>query len=223
MNLGFKQRCAAGLWGGLLGLGWSAGAILLGTGFANALDPNSRLLLTEPLTPAEVNFLEAGTPPADPAWVTANTISQTSLTTPSLWWAKQQFGGKLLSNWLAKPSTGEMPSRVDLLVNQQVWNSYNYLDRYAFLNQVGTSAEDFGYSTRVFNDQGELLGAYICEFREGGAESSAEVAAEVAVEGAAGGVAEGACTIFLDPSGAGAVRGTGATGALRSIGGSIGR
>lgn len=36
--------------------------------------------------------------------VTANTISQTSLSVPSLWWAKEQFnevGGKLINNWIA--------------------------------------------------------------------------------------------------------------------------
>jgi hypothetical protein len=194
------NRLAWGL--GLLSLGWGSGAI--------ALDASSSLLLTQPLTAAEIDLLEAGTPPADPDWVTANTVSQTTLTTPSLWWVRQQFGGKLLNNWLAKPATVEMPNRVDLLVNQQVWNRYNYIDRYAFLNQVGTSAQDFGYSTRVFNAQGELLGAYICEFES-------ERAGSVDVPAAAD------CTIFLDPSGTGAVRGRSTTGAFQPIGGSISR
>jgi hypothetical protein len=201
MNRMFRKRCERLILFGLL-WGWGKGAI--------ALDSNSLLLLTQPLTAAEVTLLEAGTPPADPDWVTAETISQAGLTAPSLWWARHQFGGKLLSNWLAKPGTGELPSRVDLLVNQQVWTSYNYLDRYTFINQVGTSAKDFGYSTRIFNAQGELLGAYLCDF---GQETAAVADLPVVA----------ACTIFLDPSGAGAVRGTGATGALRSIGGSMGR
>jgi hypothetical protein len=191
-------------WRGLglaLFLGWSGRAI--------ALDDHSLLLLTQPLTTAEIDRLEERVPPTDPDWVTADTVSQTALTTPSLWWVRQQFGGKLLNNWLAKPATAEMPSRVDLLVNQQVWNSYNYIDRYAFLNQVGTSAEDFGYSTRVFNDQGELLAAYLCEFEPERAGTIEEGAAN--------------CTIFLDPSGTGAIRGRSTTGAFQPIGGRISR
>jgi len=36
---------------------------------------------------------------------TADTISQSELTIPSLWWAKEQFG-KLFDNWLAYPGDG---------------------------------------------------------------------------------------------------------------------
>lgn len=189
----------------------SAAAIGLGmtAGGAIALDARSALLLTEPLSATEITNLEEGAPPTESDWVTANTISQTGLTQPSLWWAKRQYGGKLLTNWLARPESETMPSRVDLLVNQQVWSNYNYLDRYAFLNQVGNVSKDFGYSTRVFNAQGELLGAYICEFPW--------MAAGLEPE------AEPTCAIYLDPSGQGAVRGTAATGALRAIGGGIGR
>ena len=198
--------------GGVMGVG-------LGLSEGNpaiALDTQALLLLTQPLTPSEINLLEQGAPPSDPSWVTAETISQTGLTTPSLWWAKQQFGGNLLNNWIAKPGTDDMPNRVDLLVNQQVWTSYNYLDRYAFLNQMGRVAQDFGYSTRVFDTQGQLLGAYICAF------DLAEPRASRDSQGIPFGTPTGesdrstrsACRIFLDPSGVGAVRGAGATGAL---------
>lgn len=211
-------RLSSGILGGLL-----SGVIGVSLGLnecnpAIALDAQALLLLTQPLTQPEINLLEQGVAPSDPSWVTANTISQTGLTMPSLWWAKQQFGGKLLSNWIAKPGTQDMPSRVDLLVNQQIWTSYNYIDRYAFLNQLGRVAQDFGYSTRVFNPQGELLGAYICDF---------DLAEPISVshpQGVASNVpfiesdnptlADSACRIFLDPSGVGAIRGTGATGAL---------
>ena len=185
---------------------------------ALALDAQALLLLTQPLTQPEINLLEQGIAPSDPSWVTANTISQTGLTTPSLWWAKQQFGGKLLSNWIAKPGTNDMPSRVDLLVNQQIWTSYNYIDRYAFLNQLGRVAQDFGYSTRVFNAQGELLGAYICDFALAEPISVSNpqgVASNVPfIESDNSTLADSACRIFLDPSGVGAVRGAGTTGAF---------
>lgn len=183
---------------------------------AIALDAQALLLLTQPLTSSEINLLEQGAPPSEPSWVTAETISQTGLTTPSLWWAKQQFGGKLLSNWIAKPGTDDMPNRVDLLVNQQVWTSYNYLDRYAFLNQMGRVAQDFGYSTRVFDAQGYLLGAYICDFDLAEPRSSRYSPGVTSNESFSESdrSTSSACRIFLDPSGVGAVRGAGATGAL---------
>ncbi len=209
--------------GGLLSGTIAIGLVLNGCKSAIALDPQAQLLLTQPLTPSEINLLERGVAPSDPSWVTANTISQTGLTTPSLWWAKQQFGGDLLRNWIAKPGGNDIPSRVDLLVNQQVWTSYNYLDRYAFLNQLGRVSQDFGYSTRVFNTQGELLGAYICDFDLNEPRSSRYpqgVASNVPfIQSESPTFANSACRIFLDPSGVGAIRGAGATGALQSIGG----
>jgi hypothetical protein len=210
-----SRRILSGLLSGLVGLGLGLSECKV----AIALDAQTSLLLTQPLTPSEISLLEQGVAPADPSWVTANTISQTGLTTPSLWWAKQQFGGKLLSNWIAKPKTADMPNRVDLLVNQQIWTSYNYLDRYAFLSQLGRVSQDFGYSTRVFNAQGELLGAYICNF-----DLTEPIASNVPfIESDRSIVADSACRIFLDPSGVGAIRGFGATGALQSSGGGTAR
>lgn len=200
--------------GGLLSGFMSLGLALSEGRPAIALDTEALLLLTQPLTPSEISLLQTGAIPADPSWVTANTISQTGLTTPSLWWAKQQFGGKLLTNWLARPEIDDLPSRVDLLVNQQVWTSYNYLDRYVFINQFGRVSKDFGYSTRVFNAQGELLGAYICDF-----DRSEPIASNTLSSESNSPSADSACKIFLDPSGVGAIRGVGATGALQSSSG----
>jgi hypothetical protein len=209
-----SRQFLSGLLSGLMGIGLGLNECKA----AIALDAEALLLLTQPLTPSEISLLEQGTAPADPSWVTANTISQTGLTTPSLWWAKQQFGGELLSNWIAKPGTDDMPSRVDLLVNQQVWTSYNYLDRYAFLNQLGRVSSDFGYSTRVFNAQGQLLGAYICDFDL--TEPIASNAPPNALPSESNrSTPDLACRIFLDPSGVGAIRGVGATGALQPTGG----
>jgi len=187
------SRILGGLLGGVMGIGLGVGKC----DPAIALDPQALLLLTQPLTSSEISLLQQGAPLPDPSWVTAETISQTGLTTPSLWWAKQQFGGELLDNWIAKPGTDDVPNRVDLLVNQQVWTSYDYLDRYAFLNQMGRVAQDFGYSTRVFDGQGQLLGAYICDFDLAEPRSTSS-----------------ACRVFLDPSGVGAVRGVGTTSAF---------
>lgn len=94
--------------------------------------------------------------------ITADTISQNGLTVPSLWWADEQFGGKLLDNWVAYPATAETPARVDLIVNRQFWSLLTYMERYRFVNQFGIVARDYGYDVRVFNRQGTFLAAYTC-------------------------------------------------------------
>lgn len=124
------------------------------------------LLLTDPIDISTVGQYRLGEVPADGSVVTEQTVSQTNLTVPSLWWAQDQFGGKLLDFWVAYPEAGGSMRRVDLLVNQQVWLRYNYLDRYAFVTHMGTAASDFGYNTRIYNWQGDLLAAYVCEYEE---------------------------------------------------------
>ena len=91
--------------------------------------------------------------------ITATTISQAGLTTPSLWWRRDQFGDeKLLENWLAFPDK----RRIDLLVNRQLWSQMDYLDRYRFVNHFGTTARHYGYEIRVFDRQPKCLAIYNC-------------------------------------------------------------
>ena len=94
--------------------------------------------------------------------ITKDTISQIDLTVPSLWWASEQFGGKLLENWLAYPEE----RRVDLVVNRQRWTLLDYLQRYAFVNQMGTVARSDGYNVRIFNRQEPdmPIATYTCNF-----------------------------------------------------------
>ncbi len=99
-----------------------------------------------------------------PNVVTANTISQSELTVPSLWWAKDNSENKLLDNWIAYPASGRESPRVDLIVNQQIWSLLDYLERYDFVNRLGYTARNYGYNVRVFNYQQELLGTYTCSF-----------------------------------------------------------
>lgn len=96
--------------------------------------------------------------------ITANTISQDKLTVPSLWWAKENLENKLLDNWIAYPASDNQPARVDLIVNQQVWSLLDYLERYDFVNRLGSVARNYGYNVRVFNYQQERLGTYTCNF-----------------------------------------------------------
>ncbi|MGB6301657.1 MAG: hypothetical protein WBF90_36505 [Rivularia sp. (in: cyanobacteria)] len=95
--------------------------------------------------------------------ITANTISQKQLTVPSLWWAQEQSQYKLLENWIAYPANNSQPGRVDLIVNQQIWNEiFNGFERYSFVNRLGSVARSYGYNIRVFNDEKELLATYTC-------------------------------------------------------------
>lgn len=183
----------------------SLGTVLLPSRMAHAIVEEVLLLLTEPLDVPQVAQYRSGAVPGDGSIVTETTVSQSELTIPSLWWAEKQFGGKLLDYWVAYRGNDTTPRRVDLLVNQQVWTQYNYLERYAFINHFGTSASDFGYSTRIFNWQGDLLGAYICEFT---------VPINATVDTSLNLVANGSpnttpnCQVFLDSTGTGALSGT---------------
>ncbi len=98
------------------------------------------------------------------AVMTAKTINPEGLTTPSLWWEKENSENKLLDNWIAYPANDEAPARVDLIVNQQIWNLLDYLERYDFVNRLGSSARKDGYNVRVFNYQKNLLATYTCNF-----------------------------------------------------------
>ncbi len=136
-------------------------SLVLGTG----VNPSMAIALTVVDPPPDMQLLNASNSiPNNPATITADTIHQGRLTRPSLWWAQQQFGGKLVQNWVAYPEQGGDRPRVDLVVNRQIWSLLSYLERYTFLSQFGTAARDFGYSTRLFNQQGEPLAAYICTF-----------------------------------------------------------
>ncbi len=82
-----------------------------------------------------------------------------SINVPTLWWATEQFdpfGGRLVNNWLARPSL----KQIDVTVNWQFWALLDYLGRYRFLNQFGTVAREYGYELRVFNQEKQCLGIY---------------------------------------------------------------
>lgn len=105
--------------------------------------------------------------PTDPATVnavTSNTISPTGLTVPSLWWAREQFGKNLVENWLAYPRQSDNTGFVDLIVNRQIWNALDYLERYEFLNHFGQAATDYLYNIRVFTPQKSLIASYTCNY-----------------------------------------------------------
>lgn len=99
-----------------------------------------------------------------------NSISQTGLRTPSLWWvrdgiaAQPEYGRKLIDRWLACDTAQGQPDRVDFLVNQQLWSLLDYLERYELVSRLGSEASGKQYNLRIFNAQGDLLAAYTCDF-----------------------------------------------------------
>lgn len=149
--------------------------------------------------------LEASTLDQNTAVATESTISQDGLTPPSLWWTQDQFGGQLLETWSTRPGNARVPDRVDLVINEQIWDGLTYLERYAFVNQFGTAASDFGYNTRVVTNQGNRLAAYTCTFdRQLTTGEPYQVAAQSALPTPAIPLT---CEIELDSQGPGAITG----------------
>lgn len=131
--------------------------LVLDKSFASVPLPSSMPLQAELLEP------EAPSPP--PGIITANTIPQDHIATPSLWWAQKQFdrfGGKLLTNWIAYQDE----NRIDLVVSRQPWTLLDYLDRYSFVSQFGAVARDYEYNIRVFNDRAVPLASYTCDYTQ---------------------------------------------------------
>jgi hypothetical protein len=91
--------------------------------------------------------------------ITADTISPTGTTLPSLWWTSEQFPRKLVTNWIANSQTKE----IYLLVNLQYWNLLDYLDRYRTIDRFGQAARNYGYNyVRLCTSQKTSLARYSC-------------------------------------------------------------
>ncbi len=91
---------------------------------------------------------------------TFNTISQAGITNPSLWWIRDQFGQRVVINWLGYPQE----RRIDLIVDRQIWSFINYVEKYSLINHFALTAREYGYNLRIFNSQGLLIGNATCEF-----------------------------------------------------------
>jgi hypothetical protein len=157
------------------------GLILLVMGsqsvLAEAIAPSD---LQPSLDPLDFDKLQQGRCADETPGVTETSISQTNLTVPSFWWARDQivaqpqFGSRLLDKWLACPGQSSTPSRADFVVNQQVWSLLDYLERYKFVQELGTETSGYGYNMRIFNRQGTLLAAYTCDFQRAVASQEGE-------------------------------------------------
>jgi hypothetical protein len=130
--------------------------LLLSSSRVLAQNPSKLVSCAEPF---ETELLKKNAKPQRHGAVSAETIAFEGITTPSLWWTKEQFdpfSGKLITNWLAYPKD----QRIDLVVNWQLWTLLDYLQRYRFIHNFGTIAREYGYNLRVFNQQNECLAIY---------------------------------------------------------------
>jgi hypothetical protein len=111
---------------------------------------------TPNLCPIDLTLLQADRPKHI---ITADTISPTGTTLPSLWWTSEQFPRKLVTNWIANSQTKE----IYLLVNLQYWNLLDYLDRYRTIDRFGQAARNYGYNyVRLCTSQKTPLARYTC-------------------------------------------------------------
>jgi hypothetical protein len=147
---------------------WSSWLVVSMPALADEGAPSQLRLLLLLMDPLDPEVFERDSETVYPGVLTSSDVSQVGLTIPSLWWVDEQFGDRLLENWAAFPAEDGLPPRVDLMVNEQVWRIYQPIERYAFVNQFGTSAQDYGYITRVYDRRNELLAAYLCDYQGDG-------------------------------------------------------
>lgn len=93
--------------------------------------------------------------------ISSFTPSQTAMSTPSLWWAVEQYDpldGKLITYWEANSNTNV----INFVVNNRFWQTLDYLDQYSLVNQLGTVARDYRYNLNLISQQDDCLATYTC-------------------------------------------------------------
>ncbi|WP_052055297.1 hypothetical protein [Myxosarcina sp. GI1] len=78
---------------------------------------------------------------------------------PNFWWVIEQFDpfeGRLVESWSSQSQVKE----ISLIVNLRLWTLMDYLGRYSFVNQFGSTARNYGYSLNIFSTQKQRLATY---------------------------------------------------------------
>jgi hypothetical protein len=134
--------------------------------------PSEFLPSSDPLDLAALDQLRQGS--CATCSVTSNlppglsTLLTTAQTKPSLWWYRDQTTPGLVENWLVYEARQTQPARVDFILNRGIWSAMDYLERYAFINAMGTATSRFGYNSRFFQLQQASqtrLATYTCDFQ----------------------------------------------------------
>ncbi|NER81477.1 MAG: hypothetical protein F6K42_18300 [Leptolyngbya sp. SIO1D8] len=106
----------------------------------------------------------------DSSWpiVTQNDTSLYTPTLPSLWWNRDQvygpWGGyRLIRSWISFRSMASDAQMIDIQVDPQYWDRLDYTERYAILNQLGTTGMSYGYHVRLYRSI-DLVGLHACDF-----------------------------------------------------------
>ncbi|MEM8543048.1 MAG: hypothetical protein AAGF66_03525 [Cyanobacteria bacterium P01_H01_bin.119] len=69
----------------------------------------------------------------------------------------------VIETWLAYRDADQTPIRVDLVLNNRVWNQLSYIERYALVEEFGLSTQAYGYNLRVFAGENPVS-IYVCDF-----------------------------------------------------------
>lgn len=178
---------------------------------------SSQVLLSEEIE-AMCNLNDQQPRTDDGAIATSSNPSPRYFTAPSLWWQQRQVGhlvrsDRLIESWRAYPNTGTDTeadadiahaslAHVDVVINSQIWQLLNYLERYSLISQFGESAKSYGYQLRLFTDN-RLVGLQVCDFSD--AVSNPSDSSTTAVPSGT----HPPCAIELNYFGQGTIRGRG--------------
>lgn len=168
--MAFKKICSLG--GVILWWAWS-GAIALAETFPTPTGESRgtvsedfgdffrKALLGCTLDQGLLAGLENPAALADQGIGSAGWVSQTEMSEPSLWWAREQLFGQrpaVVENWLVLPEQ----QRVELIVNRTQWAQLDSLEQYRIVNHFGQTAQRAGYQLRVFNGAAKCVALYTC-------------------------------------------------------------
>jgi hypothetical protein len=103
--------------------------------------------------------------------LTNTSVSAEAMTLPSLWWTRDsippQLGRhRLVDSWVSYTIQDADVQMVDVMINGQFWRALSMPQRYGVLTQFGSSAQEFGYQLRFFQNNGysaRMIGLYACE------------------------------------------------------------
>jgi hypothetical protein len=76
---------------------------------------------------------------------------------PSLWWATERFGQNLVEDL----RIDSINKTVQIAVNEGVWSSWDYLRRYALMQQLGNVAIAQNFGIQILDGRKNKLAQYV--------------------------------------------------------------
>jgi len=91
----------------------------------------------------------------------SRTVAQTAIplqpVQPSLWWASERFGQNLVEDLRLDPAN----QTVQIAVNAGVWSTWDYLKRYALIQQLGRVAIAQNFGIQILDGRKNKLVQYV--------------------------------------------------------------